>query len=85
MSRSKGNFHYNYPVVMKYLKDNDVVYAEYADGQHLRIMGAVSIIDLWPSRMTYHVIKSEKPVRADEYRRLNIYADIKELDKLLNE
>lgn len=85
MARNRGNWDVNYPDVIRYLEANEIPYEEFSDGQHLRIYGAVSQIDLWPSRMTYHVIKSERPVRADEYPRLGFYFDEKKLDTLLNE
>lgn len=81
---AKGNFEYNYPKVIKYLKGKDIEYVEYSGGQHLRIMGATALVDLWPSRMTYHIIQSEKPVRANEYARLSILFDGDALGALLN-
>jgi hypothetical protein len=59
MSKRRGNFEHNYPLVIKYLKDNEIEYVEYSGGQHLRIMGDVALVDLWPSRMTYHIVQSE--------------------------
>jgi hypothetical protein len=83
---SRGNFEYNYPKVIKYLKDNDIEFIEYSNGQHLRIMGDVSLVDLWPSRMTYHVIDSENVITSEDsgYSRLDIYFNPEQLGKILN-
>ena len=59
MARRATNYHYNYPRVIQYLRDNDIEYFEFNDGQHLRIMGPVAMVDLWPSRMTVHVVVTE--------------------------
>jgi hypothetical protein len=83
MSKRKGNFEHNYPLVVKYLNDNDVEYIEYANGQHLRIMGDVALVDLWPSRMTYHIVESEEAHRVNEYKRLSFNFDSKELARIL--
>lgn len=83
MSRSKGNFQHNYPRVIEYLKRNDIEYIEFANGQHLRIMGDVSLVDLWPSRMTYHIVESEE-AHDVKYHRLDINFNQKQLDELLN-
>jgi hypothetical protein len=72
MSRKRGNFDFNYPRVIKFLRDNRIDYIEYAGGQHLKILGAISAIDLWPSKMTAHVIMSEETHRVNEYRIVNI-------------
>jgi hypothetical protein len=83
MSKRRGNFDHNYPLVINYLKANDIEYIEYAGGQHLRIMGDVALVDLWPSRMTYHIIESEEAHRVNEYKRLSLNFDSKELTKIL--
>lgn len=85
MSR-RGNFEHNYPKVIKWLKDNDVPYHEFADGQHLRIMGPTRLVDVWPSRMTYHIVDDEDavPSKLDGYRRLNFWFDEVEFEKLIN-
>jgi hypothetical protein len=83
MSRRRGNFDHNYPLVIRYLEDNEIEYVEYANGQHLRIMGDVSLVDLWPSRMTYHIVQSEETHRANEYNRLNINFNESELAEIL--
>lgn len=83
MSRKRGNFDHNYPLVVKFLKDNDIDFVEYNGGQHLKIMGATRYIELWPSRMTYHVIMSEGAA-SNEYSRLSYFFKEDELDGLLN-
>jgi len=83
MGRQKGNWEYNHPKVIKYLKDNNVEYYSYSGGQHLKILGDVAYIELWPSRMTYHVIQSEEPADT-KYRRLNHFVNIEELDAVLH-
>jgi hypothetical protein len=83
VSKRRGNFYHNYPLVIKYLTDNKIAYAEYANGQHLKILGDTTIIDLWPSRMTYHIIRSEEPHRPNEYSRLSFSFDELELDRIL--
>lgn len=80
---AKGNFDYNYPRVKKYLDDNDIEYQEYSGGQHMKILGETAYVELWPSRMTYHVIQSERPLDG-EYRRLSFYFDKDELEQILN-
>lgn len=83
MARSNSNFHHNYPRVIKYLKSKDIPYNEYNGGQHLKILGAVTAIELWPSRMTYHVLMSEHP-ESNKYNRLSFKFNETELDSLLN-
>lgn len=83
MTRAKGNFEHNYPLVIKWLEDNGIEYAEYNGGQQLKILGPVAMIELWPSRMTYHVIASES-VQDTKYRRLSFYFKQGELQEVLN-
>lgn len=56
---SRGNFHYNYPKVIKYLNENDIEYEEFNGGQHLKIVGHAVLLELWPSRMKYHLLEAE--------------------------
>lgn len=84
MSKRRGNFEHNYPLTIKYLKDNKIEYIEYAEGQHLRIMGDVSLVDLWPSRMTYHIVESENPYKPSEYSRLDFCFNEAQLERVLN-
>lgn len=83
MAKRRGNWYENYPKVMKYLEKRGLEYVEYSDGQHLKIFGEVAAIDLWPSRMVYHVIESELPA-TDKYPSLGFNYREKELDILLN-
>lgn len=57
----KGYFEHNYPHVINYLDSENIEYVEYNGGQQLRILGATRLVDLWPSRMKYHIIASEVP------------------------
>ena len=84
MSKKGGNFEYNYPKVIKYLKDNDIEFFEYNGGHHIKILGGTSLIDLWPSKMKYHVIGSEGPSTTGYYQ-LSSYFEEKELDEILNQ
>lgn len=86
MSRRRGNFDYNYPKVIAFLDKHDLEYVEYNDGQHLRILSPTKIVDLWPSRMTYHVIASEDVIGSKEgdYSRLNFTFDEHQLAVVLN-
>jgi hypothetical protein len=79
---SRGNFDHNYPLVIKYLEDHDIPYEEYNAGQHLRIIGPTALVDLWPSRMKYHILQTEN-VDPNAYLQLNISFDEKELERIL--
>lgn len=81
---ARGNFDHNYPIIIEWLKKNGLEWSEFSGGQHLKILGITTAIELWPSRMTYHVLTSEHP-ETTEYLRLSWNVDLKELDKLLNE
>ena len=89
MSKSKGNFWHNHPTIVKWLKDHKVDFWESNDGQHMKILGAVTAIELWPSRMTYHVLMSEHPEPTKYFRgEFNKYvgkADLLYLERLLNQ
>ena len=78
---SKGNFE-NYHRLEKYLADNDIEY-EKLSPHHYRILGNVAIVDVWPSRMTVHVIQTES-VDPNRYFRLSYNFNPKELDNVLN-
>ena len=83
-SMSKGNPH-NYKHVVKYLQQKSIDYVEYNAGTHLKILGATAAIELWPSQMTYHILKSENSIRAGEYNKLDFYFNENQLGNLLNE
>jgi hypothetical protein len=83
-----GHFDYNYPRVIKFLKENDVDYHEFANGQHLRVLAPSKIVDVWPSRMTYHIVTSEDVIfksKDEGYKRLNFWFDEAEFEKLIFE
>lgn len=83
MSKKHSNFYQNYPKVIKYLKENDIPYQEYNLGYHLKIMGAVRFVELWPSLMKFHIVESEVPT-STSYSQLSPLFNRKEVDKLLN-
>lgn len=65
MAKRKSNHHINYPALKELLEEMELPYEEFSK-HHFRIMGATHIIDIWPSRMTYHLhagesIKSQEP------------------------
>lgn len=84
MARSKSNHAHNYPRVIKYLEDKHIDYWQSDDHQHLKILGPRTQLELWPSRMTYHVIESEVEILStNRYYRLSFYFNDKELEELL--
>lgn len=78
---SKAN-HANYQALEKYLNDNEIEYEKLSPHQY-RILGDVAIVDVWPARMTCHVIQTES-VDPNRYFRLSYHFNAKELDKVLN-
>ncbi|HVA10622.1 MAG TPA: hypothetical protein VNG32_00450 [Candidatus Dormibacteraeota bacterium] len=76
----KGNFG-NYAALEKYLADNDIEYEKLSPHQY-RILGDVAIVDVWPSRMTVHVIQTES-VDPNRYFRLSYNFKPSELTKVL--
>ena len=58
MSKKPSNFWVNQPALIKLLKEMEFPYEELSK-YHFRIMGGIHIIDLWPSRMTYHLHAGE--------------------------
>ena len=81
MSKRPSNYGYNYPRVIDWLDKNEIEYIEYNGGQHLRILGDVSLVDLWPSRMTYHVVESEEASKYD-YARLDFKFNAEQLETI---
>ncbi len=77
----KGNFA-NYRLLEKYLEKNDIEYEKLSEHQY-RILGPVAIVDVWPSRMTVHVLSTED-VDPNTYFRMSYYFDEKELTRVLN-
>ncbi len=82
MSKRPSNYGYNYSRVIDWLDKNEIEYIEYNGGQHLRILGDVSLVDLWPSRMTCHIIESESSQAG--YKRLDFKFNPKQLEAVLN-
>lgn len=72
----------NYLAVEKWLEENDIEYVKVNDYQY-RIMGEISLIDLWPARMTVHVIATEGS-DTNEYFRLDYYFNPKQLKNVLD-
>lgn len=85
MSRRRGNWGYNYPLVIEFLKKNGYEYAEFNDGQHIKILTPTQQIEVWPSRMTYHIIESETQPTSKRWPRLNIVFDREAFRKLLEQ
>lgn len=81
---AKSNWQHNHPKVTSWLNDNDIEYIEYNAGLHLKILGATAYVELWPSKMTYHIIQSEHPSASNKYGRLSPLFVAHELDDLLN-
>ena len=50
--------HSNYKAVEKWLYVNEIEYVKVNEHQY-RIMGDVALVDLWPARMTVHVVATE--------------------------
>lgn len=71
----------NYKALEKWLKKEQIEYYKLNDHQY-RILGDVAIVDVWPARMTCHVIQTEE-VDPNKYFRLNYYFDSKQLNKVL--
>lgn len=78
---SKPNYA-NYRHLESYLSRHDIEY-EKLSPHHYRILGPVAIVDVWPGRMTTHVIQTES-VDPNRYFRMNFYFDEKELEAVLN-
>lgn len=79
----KSNYEFNKPRLVKFLRNKGYVYTildEYE--HHFRIRGDTALVDVWPSRMKYHVVESEYPDDG-RYKDLNYYFSPKELEQLL--
>ncbi|HMT18527.1 MAG TPA: hypothetical protein PKD15_00665 [Candidatus Saccharibacteria bacterium] len=72
----------NYKLLEKYLEKNDIEYHKLGDHQY-RILGEVAIVDVWPARMTCHVIQTEA-VDPNRYFRLDYHFNEKQLEAVLN-
>lgn len=74
--------HQNYKDLEAYLKREDIEY-EKLSPHHYRILGPSAIVDIWPARMTCHVIQTES-VDPNRYFRLDYNFNEKQLTKVLN-
>lgn len=71
----------NYGALEKWLKDNDIEYHILNPHQY-RVLGSVAMVDVWPARMTVHIIATEG-VDPNRYFRLSYHFDGEELRKVL--
>lgn len=74
--------HKNYRLLEDWLEKNDIEYHKLNDHQY-RILGEVAIVDVWPARMTCHVIQTEA-VDPNRYFRLAYNFKGKQLKAVLN-
>jgi tRNA G37 N-methylase Trm5 len=72
----------NYKLLEQFLKKKDIEYHKLSEHQY-RILGDVAIIDVWPARMTVHVIQTEA-VDPNRYFRLDYNFNAKQLNAVLN-
>lgn len=72
----------NYKAVEKWLEDNDIEYVKVNEHQY-RIMGDLAMVDLWPARMTVHVIATES-VDPNRYFRINYNFKPRQLKDILD-
>lgn len=77
---AKANYS-NYHALEHYLRANDIEY-EKLSAHHYRILGACAIVDVWPARMTCHVIQTES-VDPNRYFRLSYHFSADELTNIL--
>lgn len=80
MGKPKGD-HRNCGDMEQWLDDNGIEY-EQLSPHHYRILGEVAIVDVWPSRMTVHVIQTES-VDPNRYFRMSPRFDGDELRRVL--
>ena len=78
---SKANYE-NYDKLEKYLSKNGIEYTKFSP-HHYRILGDIAIVDVWPARMTVHVIETES-IDPNRYFRLSYNFNEKQLSKVLN-
>lgn len=77
----KANYS-NYLALEKFLDTSDIEYHK-LNKHHYRILGDVAIVDVWPARMTVHVIQTEA-VDPNRYFRLDYDFNAKQLEAVLN-
>lgn len=73
----------NYKALEDWLVSHDYEYHIFGDGHQYRILGPVTIVDVWPARMTIHVVKTEA-VDPDKYFKLDYDFNGDQLEKILN-
>lgn len=78
---AKGNLA-NYAKLEKFLADKDYEYENLTEHQY-RILGPVAIVDIWPARMTVHVLQTES-VDPNRYFRLNYHFNEDQVEAVLN-
>lgn len=83
----KSNFYHNYPLLTEWLHAEGLDYEEFSAGQHLRVYGAMRQVDIWPGRMTYHILNSEDLPHSsyNGWNQLNRDFDPQEVNHILNE
>lgn len=74
--------HGNYRALEDYLEANGIEYHKLNEHQY-RVLGEVAIVDVWPARMTCHVIQTEA-VDPNRYFRLAYNFNEKQLEAVLN-
>jgi hypothetical protein len=77
---SKANYA-NYEALDKFLADNEIEYEKLSPHQY-RILGDAAIVDVWPARMTVHIIQTES-VDPNRYFKLDYYFNGEQLQKVL--
>lgn len=77
---AKGNPQ-NYGKLEAYLAKNDIEYEKLSE-HHYRVLGAGAIVDIWPSRMTIHIIQTEG-VDPNKYFKMWAFNE-KKLTKILD-
>lgn len=78
MKANKGN----YKLLENYLKANEIEYVK-VNEHHYRILGEQALVDVWPARMTCHVVQTEA-VDPNRYFRLAYNFNEKQLEAVLN-
>lgn len=79
---SKGN-PANHRLLSEWLDENEIEY-EKLSVEHYRILGPISIVDVWPSRMTVHVVQTES-VDPNRYFRLSYRFNPEEMADVLQD
>lgn len=83
MSRKPSWIYTNVPEMKKFLDANGYEYHEFSP-YHYRVIGAVAIVDIYPSRMVYNIINIDGvEQRANFQTNMKQSIDIKELKQLL--